>query len=141
MFRRAIRQLSRKSGPALRKFALEPQQSDSNVETWVKIYREMRHEAREIADNTIASRTAHLDSEISGIKSEISVIKSDINGIKSDINGIKSDIKDLYKQSTNTARMILAGMFGITSAGVAVNQFFDNKRELIVREQHNSHKP
>jgi len=116
----------------IRKFATETTDNCNHLDSWIKINREMRTEAREIVNNAIDQKTAQINHDISMIKSDIHGMKTDINGMKTDlssrINRLENSMTDLYKQNTNSTRLILMGIFGVTSAAVGVNQYFEHER-------------
>lgn len=127
----AIKKIARSA----RRFSTEVVETTDHLDTWIKINREMRNEAREIVNSAIESRVSQINHDIEGIKIDIHGIKPDFLNIKSDIkemsnriNRIEGSIAELYKHNTNSTRLILMGIFGTASAAVGINQYFENER-------------
>jgi chromosome segregation ATPase len=95
----------------------------------------------------INSVRSEFKSEISSVRSEITIVKSDIAALKTDVASVKADVaavktdlsnfksdtyrqfSEVHKQASNNVRTILAGMFGVGSATVAVNQYLSIKKD------------
>ncbi len=69
------------SNPRIRRLSTDSSENADHLDSWIKIHKEMRNEARDIVQHAIDSRTSQMN--------------HDVSSIKSDVLGIKSDVKDL----------------------------------------------
>lgn len=121
-----------------------PEPNVSQLDSWLKIHRELRKETQDIVNTAIDSRNAHVNADIEaikgqlgGLKAEMRTLKEDMGGIRKDITDINRNVVELHKQGTNNTRLILGGLFGIATAAVGVNQYLEQHNE----SQHNGKSP
>lgn len=124
MFARVAKQIV----TGVRRFSNE---SETQLETWIKINDRMHIEA-----------AAKAESAVSGVKAELSVVKSDVAALRYELKEVKADvsklaigqveihkeINKLHAQSSNQTRLILAGGAAIASAFFAANQYVEHLR-------------
>lgn len=146
-----------KNNMQIRKFSSEPQVVD--VDTWLKVYREMRHEASVVAEGAVSSVKSDVSSvkadvsalrsevraDVSALKGDIAAVKADVSALKADVSGLKNEmqglrvemhkqISDIHKQMGNNTRTLLAGMFGSVTVGLGVSQYLESRKNKAANE-------
>jgi gas vesicle protein len=83
----------------------------------------------------ITSEIKTVTSDIASLRTDLASVKADIAEIKTDLSNFKEDnnrqFAEVHKQASNNVRIILAGMFGISTATVAATQFLNSKKDEI----------
>lgn len=123
----------------VRRFSHE---SESQLETWIKINKDMHFEAAKKAEEAVSGtkiEVAVLRTEVNSLKNDVNQVKSDLAAfrteVKSEINDLRKgqveihkEISRLHDQSSNQTRLILAGGAAIASAFFAANQYVEHLR-------------
>lgn len=109
--------------------------SDSNhseLESWITTYKNMRVEAKEIAEsavNTTKLDVMALRSEVSAVKSEVIQVKSEVHDLAKGQVELHKQISNLHNQGVNQTRLLLAGGTAIAGAFFAANQYVEHVKE------------
>lgn len=128
----------------IRRFSNDSGHSD--LESWIKIYEKMQHEAGAKAESAVSgvkSEIAIVKSDVYALRSEVTSLKTDLNQVKSDVrdlakgqieihkqmSGIHDKISNLHNQGVNQTRLILAGGAAIASTFFAANQYVEYLKE------------
>lgn len=129
--------ISKRALPGIRRFSNDS--SHSELESWIKIYEKMQHEAGAKAEAAVSSTkldVAVLRTEVSSLKSDVIQVKSDVRDlakgqieIHKQMSGIHDKISHLHNQGVNQTRLILAGGAAIASAFFAANQYIEHLKE------------
>ena len=109
--------------------------SDSEVNSWLKIYGSMRKEAGEIAETAVSSTkldVAVLRTEVGAIKTDVAQVKTDVASlraeVKADVNDLRKGQIDLHKEMTSNTRLLLVAMFGTASLFFGANRYLDDNK-------------
>lgn len=110
--------------------------SHSEFAAWNAAYKNMRNEAREIAESSVGGVKSEVSSLRSEIRVEIASVKSDVHTLKSDVHGLvqgqvelHKQISNLHNQGVNQTRLLLAGGTAIAGAFFAANQYVEHLKE------------
>lgn len=117
--------------------------SHSDFEAWNAAYKNMRNEAREIAELAVGGTKSEVSSLRSEMRVEIASVKSDVHTLKSDVHGlvqgqvelhkqissVHEKISNLHNQGVNQTRLLLAGGTAIAGAFFAANQYVEHLKE------------
>ena len=113
---------------------LSSDSSNSEFEAWNAAYKNMRNEAKEIAESAVGGIKSEVSSLRSEMRIEIASVKSDVHALKSDVHGliqgqveIHKQINDVHKQMSNNTRTILVTIVGVAGVFFAANRYFDDK--------------
>lgn len=115
----------------------------SELESWITTYKNMRVEAKEIAESAVGGTKSEVSSlrsemrvEIASVKSDMTVLKSEVNILKSDVHSLvqgqvelHKQINDVHKQMSNNTRTILVTIVGVAGAFFAANRYLDDKND------------
>lgn len=118
--------ISKQALSGMRRFS---NQSETQLETWIKINDRMHIEA-----------AAKAESAVSGVKAELALVKADVaalrSEVKTDISTLKADVNELrkgqieiHKEMTSNTRLLLAGMFGTAALFFGANRYLDDRKQ------------